>query len=277
MENRVIMSRAHALTRAALAEFADADYRATFRAALRIAWEESRAVNPRAEWERMSGEEQYSALIRAVWYGVNRDRAECDRMGNYRPNYFEWIASEDDARACAHGAYIRMEDALTRAEQSVIDGKRDTLPALRAVMVSACRNSARATWRNEIKHNNATKRVNAKDYNDTNGTNYMEIDEFGRNRRLTIIDESRGATAEHIAPNPENAIIMRDSIERACADDIDALIVHALADGYSMRAIGERIGMTHPAISKRIKRIRERYTTDECTTRGYGMAYAPAN
>ena len=262
MENRVIMSRAHALTRAALAEFADADYRATFRAALRIAWEESRAVNPRAEWERMSGEEQYSALIRSVWYGVNRDRAECDRMGNPRPNYFEWIASDDDARACAHGAYIRMEDALSRAEQSVIDGKRDTLPALRAVMMSACRNSARQTWRNEIKHNNAL-RIEAIRDNDGN-----EI------RREYIKD---APTTEHIAPNPENAIIMRDSIERACADDIDALIVHALSDGYSMREIGERIGMTHPAISKRIKRIRERYTTDECTTRGYGMAYAPAN
>ena len=262
MKNRVIMSRAHALTRAALAEYPAADYRATFRAALRIAWEESRAVNPRAEWESMSGEEQYNALIRSVWYGVNRDRAECDRMGNYRPNYFEWIASEDDARACAHGAYIRMEDALSRAEQSVIDGKRDTLPALRAVMVSACRNSARQTWRNEIKHNNAL-RIEAIRDNDGN-----EI------KREYIKD---APTTEHIAPNPEIAACMRDSIDRACKDDIDALIVHALADGYSMREIAERIGMSHVAISKRVKRIRERYTTDERTTSGYGMTYAPAN
>ena len=262
MKTRVIFTRAHALTRAALAEYPAADYRATFAAALRIAWEESRAVNPRAEWESMSGEEQYSALIRSVWYGVNRDRAECDRQGNPRPNYFEWIASEDDARACAHAAWLNMPAALDRAEDAVTTGKRDTVAPLRAVMMAACRNAARKTWRNEIKHNNALRIESIRD-NDGN-----EI------KREYIKD---APTTEHIAPNPEIAACIRDSIDRACSDDTDKIIIDALADGYSMREIAPRIGMSQAAISKRVKRIRERYATDDCNTRGYGMAYAPAN
>lgn len=247
MKTSIIFTRAHALTRAAIAEFADADYRATFAAALRIAWAD--ALNdPRAEWESMSGEEQYSALIRSVWYGVNRDRAECDRMGNPRPNYFEWVACEDDARACAHGGWLNMADALTRAEDAVTTGKRDSMPPLRAIMMAACRNAARKTWRNEIKHNHALR------------TEAIRDSDGNEIKREYIKD---APTTEHIAPNPEYALILRDSIDRACADDMDMLIVNALADGYSMREIAERVGMSHPAISKRVKRIRERYRGED--------------
>jgi DNA-directed RNA polymerase specialized sigma24 family protein len=121
------------------------------------------------------------------------------------------------------------------------------MPSLRAIMTAACRNAARATWRNEIKHNSAL-RIEAIRDNDGN-----EI------KREYIKD---APTTERIAPNPEDALVMRDSIERACSDETDALIINALADGYSMREIAERVGMSHVAISKRVKRIRERYTEE---------------
>ena len=255
-----IMNRAHALTRAIRAEFPRADYRATFRAALAIAWSESREnaptttatpapIDPRAEWASMDGETQHNALRGMVCYCMNRDRAETDRNGNFRPNYFNWIACADDITATADEAWARMGTAFANAEKAIADGKRDTMPTLRAIMANAARSAARYTARQEYRHANAIR--------------YESIaNEDGESTMREYIKDS-DSTAEPIAPNPEYAAIIRDSIERAAKDETDTTIVRALACGYSMREIAARIGMSHPAISKRVKAIRDRYTRGE--------------
>jgi hypothetical protein len=194
---------------------------------------------------------------------MREDHAETDKQGNPRPNYFNWISCEDDILATISEAYVRMEKAFFNAESAILTGKRDTMPTLRALVANAARSAARYIGKNEYKHTRADRRVSAHDYNDTHNTNYMEIDEYGRNRKLTIVDESAGASAEHIAPNPEDALIIRDSIDRACADDIDRAIVDMLTDGETQTTIGERVGMTQKSVSVRIKRIRERYALED--------------
>ena len=73
--------------------------------------------------------------------------------------------------------------------------------------------------------------------------------------------ERRNPTAER-APNPEAGAIIVDSIERASKDDIDRAIIAALAAGYSAREIGQRLGMSHTAINKRVRAIRDRYAAE---------------
>lgn len=271
-----IFAAAHAVTRATRAAFADADYRATFAAALRECYRAAAedmsadaiaaAVmenDPRAEWDAMTGEAQAVALRRIVVWCMNRDRAECDRMGNYRPNVFAWIQHDDDIDMTANEAYIRMERAFENAENAVADGKRDSMPTLRAVMANAARSAARFIGMNEYKHVRSDRRVMARDYNDAHSTNYLEIDEYGRNRRLTVIDDNDSATGERIAPNPESAAIIRDMIERAAKDDTDRAIIAALAIGMTQAEIAERVGIRQQNVSKRIKGIRERYRADD--------------
>lgn len=258
----VIFSRAHAMTRAIRAEYPAADYRATFAAALRIAYAEI-SENPRAQWETMTGEEKQDALRATVCFCMNRDRAETDKRGNFRPNYFKWIACDDDICATVNEAYTRMNKAFENAEKALADGRRDSLPTLRAIMANAARSAARFIAQAEMRHASALRIESM-------------TDESGNAVMREYIKDS-DSTAEPIAPNPETALIIRDSIERACKDDTDRDIIAGLAAQYSAREIAERIGMTHTAVNKRIKRIRERYRDSDSTSAGYGMAYAPAN
>lgn len=225
-----VMNRAHALTRATLAEYPTADYRATFRAALSLAWKDCTA---RAQWETMSGDEQYNALLRMVWYAKRRDSAACDRLGNERAPHMAWIESTDDARAVAHDAFCRMPRLLDR-----FDGEKP-LPLILYKAVAA---AAQYIDRAEKRHANAIRTT------ETDGGETVEY----------IIDNA-APTAEHIAPNPEQGAIIADSIDRACADDIDREIVRALAYGLKQREIAAAVGISQQAIAKRIARIRDRY------------------
>ena len=247
MKTTTIFTRAHAMTRAICAEFADADYRATFAAALRIAWADAQN-DPRAAWEAMTGEAQNTALDRMVKWCMNRDSAETDASGNFRPNYFNWIACADDITATAHEAWLRMPDAFTNAERAVSMGKRDSMPSIRAIMANACRTAARYIARQEYRNARAI-RIESK--TDEDGNTYL---------REYIKDAQ--SIAEPIAPNPETAMLIRDSIERACKDDIDRAIIDALADGMTQTEIGARVGMTQKSISIRIKEIRARYAAE---------------
>ena len=258
----VIFTRAHAMTRAIRAEYPTADYRATFRAALRIAYAEI-SENPRTQWEAMTGDEKQDALRATVCFCMNRDRAETDRQGNFRPDYFKWISCDDDITATVNESFTRMGKAFENAEKAVTDGRRDSLPTLRAIMANAARSAARFIAQAEMRHASAL-RIESMTGDD--GKEYM---------REYIKDSN--STAEPIAPNPEIALIIRDSIDRACKDETDRRIVDLLMMQYTRREIAERVGMSHTAVNKRVNALRDRYRDGDSTSAGYGMAYAPMN
>ena len=234
-----IFTRAHALTRAALQP--GDDYRVTFAAALRIAYEEARN-SARAQRDAKTPEEQYSALLAMAWYEYGQRDARIDRRtGEALPNVFTWVnqaAPADDIRAVAHEAYIRLIGYLD-------DPRRAELPLSRlmsrAVIISAQKIS-------RAERRNPTGLKQRQNPNDPDGEPLEYID-------------AQSPTAER-APNPEAGAIIADSIERAAKDDIDRAIIAALAAGYSAREIGQRLGMSHTAINKRVRAIRERYAAE---------------
>lgn len=227
-----IMNRAHALTRAAMEQHPTDSYRATFRAALAIAWNDY-AASPRAEWEKLEDEQKYDFLVRMVWHMKKRD-CGTDALGNERMPVMDWVTSTDDALSVAHDAYTRLPALFDKAEE------QETPPALARVLSVAVLRAARYIKRNELKHANALRHG-------------VDID--GNDREYA---ESYAAP-DHIAPNPENAAIVRDSIDRAARDDIDRAIIAGLANGYSLREMSKAIGKTHQALSKRLDGIRSRY------------------
>lgn len=227
-----LMTRAHEITRAALQP--GDNYAVTFAAALRIAWAEASAPTAAGEWTAMTGDEQYNALWRMTLHCYKRDNAAGeDAEGKLqRAPVFTWVKTEDDLRAVAHEAFIRVCALLDSAE----DGEE-----LRRIIWKAVMRAARYIDRQERRNPSALRVV---------------VDEDGNEREQI---DTTSPTAEHIAPDPYTAAAVLDSIERAAKDDKDRLIMKALAYGYTARQIAAAIGVSHTAINKRVASMRARY------------------
>lgn len=242
MKNAEIMNRAHELTRAAIAEFPRADYRATFRAALAIAWSESRACDAiRAEWESMDGNAQYSALVRMTWACVETRKAETNARGQYRPNYFNCVSSTDDAQTVAGEAWAIMSELIDTAPK---DADGAPLP-LSILLARACEKAARRIHAAERKHANACRSSTATDA-DGNSVEREYID-------------TTSPTGERIAPSPFEYAALSESINAACKDSTDALIMKCAIYGLTQTETAELVGMSQRAVSKRLQKMRERY------------------
>lgn len=251
--NRARMTAAHELTRATLAKYGEADYRATFGLCLRAVWaampaapaadgKPAAAQTARAEWEAMSGEEQAAAALAMVWYEVGKHKAAAkvvdgEIVDAYNP--FEWVVTEDNAREVVAEMFCRMDGKLARAEE------KDPARPLALILHSAAHAAAVYIDRME--------RRNARALRIESGT-----DKDGNETSREYIIDNAAPIAEPIAPSPENALIIRDMIERAAADDTDRAIIAALAAGYSQPEIARRLDMNQSSISRRIEKIRAR-------------------
>ena len=224
-----IMSRAHAMTRTTLEQFPDDDYRAVFAAALRIAWQ---SVTAAAQWDAMSGDAQYDALIRMTYTRKRHAEAETTKSGNYRENEYAWISCADDALNIAAEAWALMPHYLAK------NAERDIPEDLRIVMCRACDRAARSIKRNEYRTPTALRMTADGEYIDT------------------------ARTLRDNAENPENAALLRAALDASCADDIDREIMKCRECGYTQTEISERVTMSQRAVSKRIQRMYDRFSAE---------------
>lgn len=231
------MRLAHEMTRKTLRRFPEADYRVTFSAALRIVWRE--AGRSAAEiWASYSGEEQQRYLERMAWYEYGRRDARMLKDGTPLPNAFTWVRDPaDDLRDVWTEAWIAVQ-------RMVLDPRHEQKDLGRIVSAAIVR-SAEKINRQQIRNGSALR---------------TEASEDGEKIREYIIDNA--APLAERAAGPEAALIIRDAIERACADDLDRRIIRLLAEQYSQRRIAELVGLSNVAIHKRIKRLRERYAAE---------------
>lgn len=233
MSKSQIMRQAWSLYRATVAEFPETRSRAQFALCLKEAHRAAQAATAaRREWENMSGEEQYTALIRMAW--TVKHRAEATGRAT------EWIRTPDDAQTVAAEAWPRVAPALTRNEQS------DEPRPLTHILFAACTQAAHVISRAEYRHAANCCQI----------TNTADAD--GDECTQTPLDILPSVTAAPIS-SPEDAAIIRAAIEAAAADNIDRAIIRALADGHTVRAIAAAIGTSKSAIQRRIDKIRARY------------------
>ena len=235
MSKSQIMRQAWSLYRATVAEFPETRSRAQFALCLKEAHRAAQAATAaRREWENMSGEEQYTALIRMAWTVKHR------AVANGRAADTEWIKHQDDAQTVAADAWPRVAPALTRNEQS------DEPRPLTHILFAACTQSAHVISRAEYRHvSNCCQLTSTAD---ADGDDYTQ----------TPLDILPSVTAAPIS-SPEDIATTRAAIEAAAADNIDRAIIRALADGHTVRAIAAAIGMSKSAIQRRIDKIRARY------------------
>lgn len=183
----------------------------------------------RAEWAQMTGEQQYNALVAMAW--TVRRRAEARNQTGAA-----WIETEDDAQTVAADAWTRIPAALARNET-----QEDPAP-LSVILYRAAAQAAHSISRAEQRHARAISAT---------------IDDDGAERWQ--IDTEAGTDCDAIAPSPEAAAILRESVESVARDQSDRVILTMTAKGYTVEEIGAALMMSHQAVSKRLRAMRERY------------------
>lgn len=231
MSKSQIMRQAWSLYRQTVTEYPETRSRAQFAVCLKEAHRAAKAAKAaRCEWDAMTGEEKYSALIRMTWTMKHRAEAQGRDMDT------DWIVTPDDAQTVAADAYCRMIAALDRNEQ------REEPRPLAYLIFSACAQAAHSISRAERRHANACRQIVADD-----------------GQAQTVIDLSASVTAEPITQGPEAAAITAEIIREAIATDTDKIIVQQLAAGYTVRDIAAVLAMSKSSVQRRIEAIRERY------------------
>lgn len=235
MSKAQIMRQAWSLYRATVAEFPETRSRAQFAICLKEAHRTAKAAqSARREWDNMSGEEQYTALIRMAW--TVKHRAEATGRGIDT----EWIRTPDDAQTVAADAWPRVAPALTRNEQS------DEPRPLSHILYAACTQAAHVISRAEYRHtSNCCQLTSAADAD-------------GDDCTQTPLDYLPSVTAAPVS-SPEDIATTRAAIEAAATDSTDRAIIRALADGHTVRTIAAALGTSKSAIQRRIDKIRARY------------------
>lgn len=234
MSKSQIMRKAWSLYRATVAEFPETRSRAQFAVCLKEAHRAAQAAAAaRREWENMSGEEQYTALQRMAW--TVKGRAEATG----RSADTAWMRTTDDAQTVAAEAWPRVAPALTRNEQA------EDPHTLAFILFAACTQAVHTIARAEYRHT-------------SNCFQIIATDADGDTADQTALDALPSVTATP-ASSPEDAAIIRATIEATAADNTDRQIIQALAVGLTVRAIASALGMSKSAVQRRINSIRSRY------------------
>lgn len=183
----------------------------------------------RAEWESMSGEQQYTALVAMAW--TVRRKAEARNQTGAA-----WIETEDDAQTVAADAWTRMGAALTRNEA------QDAPAPLAVILYRAAAQAAHSISRAEQRHARAISAT---------------IDDDGAERWQ--IDTEAGTDCDAIAPSPEAAAILRESVESVARDQVDRVALTMTARGYTTAEIAAALMVDRSTISRRLYAMRDRY------------------
>lgn len=183
----------------------------------------------RAEWESMSGEQQYNALVAMAW--TVRRKAEARNQTGAA-----WIETEDDAQTVAADAWTRMGAALDRNEA------QDAPAPLAVILYRAAAQAAHSISRAEQRHARAISAT---------------IDDDGAERWQ--IDTEAGTDCDAIAPSPEAAAILRESVENVARDQVDRVALTMTARGYTTAEIAAALMVDRSTISRRLYAMRDRY------------------
>lgn len=183
----------------------------------------------RAEWESMSGEQQYKALVAMAW--TVRRKAEARNQTGAA-----WIETEDDAQTVAADAWTRMGAALDRNEA------QDAPAPLAVILYRAAAQAAHSISRAEQRHARAISAT---------------IDDDGAERWQ--IDTEAGTDCDAIAPSPEAAAILRESVESVARDQVDRVALTMTARGYTTAEIAAALMVDRSTISRRLYAMRDRY------------------
>lgn len=255
MTKSEIMKKAREMTKASVAKFGG-DYLATFAAALRLAWQDSKEPQTVQELLQCPPEKLYDYLRRAASkcprWAEQQTRPMLDENG-------EPVTDEETGkpiRISCPGTWARWmqpassgglareswEDAVTmvanEAYTILIDlpADMDSRTACRKAAVKACQRLNRQTI------DKPSRRLD----------DPSSLDDPDFNRTMTTRRD-----------DPETVALARAALEAAPADDADKIIINGIADGLKQAVIAAHLGISQGAVARRLGRIRARHAAEQ--------------
>lgn len=164
-----------------------------------------------------------------------------DHYDSYNEN-LAWFLSFHNIEGFTNKAWLLLAERVSdTAYLEKLNAKRATAGKLNISLTSlayrAAKDAIRQTLRDDIKHG----RANVRTVKDKSGEEYSYIDTVATSRK----------------DNTETAAVLGTALQEFIngRDEIDRLIIESIRDGYTEREIGEIVGMSGPAVHKRITKI----------------------
>lgn len=166
-----------------------------------------------------------------------------DHYDSYNEN-LAWFLSFHNIESFTNQAWAILAERLASPDYlEKLNAKRARAGKLNISLASlayrAAKDAIRQTLRDDIKHG----RANVRTVTDKNGEEYSYIDTVATSRK----------------DDTETAAVIGTALKAFIngRDEIDRLIIEGIRDGYTEREIGEIVGMSGPAVHKRISKIRD--------------------
>lgn len=281
---RAVNARAAVLYRETVEKYPEARNRATWAACMKEAAreyrEEVKNYTARAEWERMNGEKQLDMLKRAAAkmpeYMMSVERVDpVTGEKTYRVDKAVlWMTPENRG---GQGLIPWKEAVETVAAEAwiIVVEAMDSYDGSKPLISIIYTASRKAVGRLDRLYHDAPRTKRTKDADGKR----KQINLAGGASGACEWNDISSARAPHSltlkAENPEAAFISREAVEELAHDDSDKRIISAIERGYTQKEIAVVMGISQPAIAKRVKAMKNRRVEQigsaEAWMRGYNL------
>lgn len=217
-----------------------------FSMCLSMAWDEAKnnTAATVSRWENMKNAEQVEYLRRAVKRAAKDEIAYSteDKYLQYMDTV-AWFLNMHNLDEFVSEAWIKLQTALdpekleARNARRVAAGKNRV--KLSSLIYESCIHAINRIWRQDVKHGKAQ----VKTITDKAGNSYSYIDTMASSR----ID---GTEAKALG-----RVVVAEFLESR--DNTDRIIIEMIRDGYKGKEIAAAVGISAPAVTKRLNKIRE--------------------
>lgn len=207
--------------------------RPVFSICLEMAWEHVKNSNILNQWQAMSEKEQINMLTACV------KRAAKNEIGY---STVAWMLSYHGLDGLVNEAWLKLADRLDAGYLDALNAKRAAAGKMNISLTSLVYRSAKDAIRKVYNDDIKRGRGRVDTITDKNGEQVDALETVATNRK----DET------------EPAVVSRVELEEFVngRDEKDRMIIEGIRDGYLSKEIAAMIGISEPAVCKRLKKIR---------------------
>lgn len=219
--------------------------RPIFSMCLAMAWEHVKNEPERVleTWKSMSQEQQYN-MLKANVKRAAKDEIKYSTEDHY--NEFNesvaWLMNHHSVDGFVNDAWLKLAEALDMEHLQQLNARRAAGGkgniSLVSLVYRSCAYAIRCVYRAEVKHIRARVHTVV----DKNGDTVEYIDTMATSRK----------------DNTEAAALASIGLEEFLngRDEIDRIIIEGKRDGYTSKEIANMVGISEPAVCKRLKNIK---------------------
>ncbi len=216
-----------------------------FSVCLQMAWEHMRnnSAAVLSAWEGMSVERQISYISACVKRAAKDEIAySVEDQYNAFNEPVAWFLRNHDLDEFVSEAWIKLSGCMSmeylekRNAKRVAAGKVNV--SLSSLVYGAAVHAINKVWRDDVKHGRAQEKT----VTDKDGNTYSYIDTLATSRKDSTEAKAIGSLGLSEFMNQR--------------DEADRIIIEGIREGYKGKEIALMIGISAPAVTKRLKKLR---------------------